>query len=119
VWWGRSRGDARPGVGYEVDLIVALFNLPSPMRFVMTEFSAEERRFRCRGTSPAATVEDEFVVLDAGEGRTRVEYSGRIALRGPLKALHPLLRPAFEQVGRDMGDGLEAHFGPPVQTLNG
>lgn len=67
-------------------------------------------RVTLRGESATVVSLDTMRFSDTPDGGTRVSYEADLTLKGPLRALDPLLRLAFNRVGDRAAAGLQAEL---------
>jgi carbon monoxide dehydrogenase subunit G len=65
-------------------------------------------RVTLRGENATVVSLDTMRFSDAPDGGTRVSYKADLTLKGPLRVLDPLLRPAFNRVGDRAAAGLRS-----------
>jgi hypothetical protein len=72
-----------------------------------------------RGENATVISLDTMRFSDTPDGGTRVDYDAELTLNGPLRALDPLLRLAFDRVGDRATEGLRARLASGHATATG
>ncbi len=99
----RVSGDG--GVG-SVYLNTSVFRgRQTQLRYVVEEVAPNER-IRLRGENDTVVAVDTIACRTVAAG-TEVTYTAQFQLRGVLRLVAPLLRPAFGRLARDARDGLQ------------
>lgn len=106
-----QRGDGDPsGIGARYRLTVTFRGTESEMTYVTTEY-LRPKRVVLEGEGPKITAKDTMEFEVGADGGTRVTYEADLRLRGFAKLAEPLLKGAFEQMGRKALTGMQAWLG--------
>ena len=103
-------GPVGPGATYR--LVVAFRKTTLPMTYRITEFDPPNRVV-LRGEGAAIHAVDEIRFERAGRGRTRITYRADLRMRGLLALVEPILRGAFDRMGKRAVAGLRDALDQP------
>jgi hypothetical protein len=114
------------GPGTRFRLAVPFFGLRMALTYQVTSYQPDHAVVLAAANGLLRAT-DTIVVTGAGDG-SAVNYAAEVRLRGPLRVLDPLLRPAFRAVGdraavgltealsRDPADASPPSPGPAVRS---
>jgi carbon monoxide dehydrogenase subunit G len=103
-----GRGDPS-GVGARYRLEVSFRGNRSEMTYVTTEYE-RPTRVVLEGDGPRLTARDTIVFEPAPGGGTRILYEADLRLKGVAKLAEPVLKGAFDEMGRKALAGMRAWF---------
>jgi hypothetical protein len=92
------------GVGTRFRLVVPFLGRRMPLTYEVTRY-APDSAVDLAAVSGILRATDRIVVTAGADGSI-VGYEAEVRLRGPLRVLHPLLRPGFQAVGQRAAAGL-------------
>ncbi|MFO7547752.1 MAG: SRPBCC family protein [Acidimicrobiia bacterium] len=102
-------GPGPVGTGSEFEVVSSFAGREVVMRYEVVTFDVPHRVVLEGSGSTIRAVDDiEFVEVAGG---TEIDYTADLTLRGPLRFVQPLFRPAFTRVGRKAIAGLQTRFG--------
>lgn len=105
----REGAGAPSGVGARYRLIVSFRGRRSEMTYVTTEY-VPPRRVVLEGDGPRITAKDTIEFEATPDGGTRIDYEADLRLRGLAKVAAPLLKGAFDELGREALAGMRSWF---------
>lgn len=102
--------DGPVGVGTVYDLQVIFNGRTLPMTYVVTAYEPDARVV-LEGDGEMVTAVDDirFTAVDAG--RTRIDYSADLRLKGWRRLFEPMVRGRFEALGDAAMDGMRRTLG--------
>lgn len=103
-------GEGDPsGIGARYRLTVSFRGSRSEMTYVTTEYVRPERVV-LQGEGPRLTARDTIEFEATGDGGTRVVYEADLRLKGVAKLAEPLLKGAFDEMGKKALAGMQTWF---------
>jgi dehydrogenase/reductase SDR family member 12 len=103
-------GPGPVGTGSEFEVVSVFAGREVVMRYEVVTFDVPHRVV-LEGHGSTIRAVDDIEFQEVGGG-TEIDYTADFALRGPLRFVQPVFRPAFTRVGRRAMAGLEARLGP-------
>jgi len=98
-----TEGPIRVGTRYE--LIVVFRGRRLPMTYEVTAYEPPHRVV-LRGTGATVNAVDD-IRFEATSNGTRILYTADLRLKGPMRALEPFFKGAFEEAGRHAMAGMK------------
>ena len=98
-----TEGPIRVGTRYE--LIVVFRGRRLPMTYEVTAYEPPHRVV-LRGTGATVNAVDD-IRFEATSNGTRILYTADLRLKGPMRALEPFFKGAFEETGRHAMAGMK------------
>ena len=111
-------GDGPVGMGSRFDLVTEFMGRRTALSYEIVAFD-RPNLVTLRGENATVVSLDTMRFSDTPEGGTRVSYEADLTLKGPLRALDPLLGLAFNRVGDRAAAGLRAKLtsaSPPAKA---
>jgi len=102
--------DGPVGMGSEFRLVAAFLGRRTELIYEIVRYDPEEL-VTLRGENTSVVSLDTMTFSATPTGGTRVTYDAALTLKGPLRALDPLLGLAFKRVGDRAAAGLRAAIG--------
>lgn len=96
---------AAGGMGTRFRLVASFLGRRSELTYEIVAYDPEEL-VTLRGENAAVVSLDTMTLRTTPSGGTRVTYDATLTLKGPLRALDPLLGLAFKRIGDRAADGL-------------
>ena len=101
--------DGPLGLGSRFRVIARFLGRRAELTYEIVRHSPDEM-VTLRGENATVVSLDTMRFSDTPDGGTRVTYEADLTLKGPLRALDPLLRVAFNRVGDRAAAGLQAEL---------